>query len=585
MVGQTVPEAGLKEISRIKGFNFLVPNYQRGYKWRRKDVEYLIQDIAEIGEEDNSDYCLQPIVVAPKDDGKWILVDGQQRLTTLWLIMTWAKWHIEKESAFDVDFSIEYDVRAQSNDYLKELKENGNATDKGSCDTHYFSEAIEAIKEKKKDYLVQFLINLHKNVRLIWYVIDAKEGPKHFERLNNAKISLTNAELVKAYLFTNVGERERAKMSVEWDDIEYSLQDDRFFSFITKIDSCYRKDYNRIELLLDLYIGTTSKNKECDEYYTFNRIVEKKEALDVWKEIQKVYNRIETWYEDNYLYNLIGYLIESKSCSLSDIWKVCNNISLDGFKARIREIVYKSIEGIEISTLQYKDRNTRKVLLLFNVLSLMSVDESKNGMSKYIFNDRFHFDLFQSENWDVEHVHATASESLTKEDEWKDWMRMLDIEVVKECMREHEKSNQYLSKLREIQEMTEDNLKGEKINKSEFTVMYNAIVQAMEGDNKDVVFEQNSIGNLVLLNRGINRANAYKVSPFSTKRSIIMDRVRTGAFVPLATQNVFMKVYTPKPKNFYKWEKNNLGEKGTQEKCDREYYIEEIEKCIKRLKD
>lgn len=68
---------------------FHIPNYQRGYKWRKKDVEYLIEDIAEIAEEDNSDYCLQPIVVA-EDNGKHILVDGQQRLTTIWLIMNWA---------------------------------------------------------------------------------------------------------------------------------------------------------------------------------------------------------------------------------------------------------------------------------------------------------------------------------------------------------------------------------------------------------------------------------------------------------------------------------------------------------------
>ena len=55
----------LELICELKNKKFIVPNYQRGYKWRAKDVEYLIEDIAEITQEDHIDYCLQPIVVAP----------------------------------------------------------------------------------------------------------------------------------------------------------------------------------------------------------------------------------------------------------------------------------------------------------------------------------------------------------------------------------------------------------------------------------------------------------------------------------------------------------------------------------------
>lgn len=112
----------LESICELKNKKFIVPNYQRGYKWRAKDVEYLIEDIAEITQEDHSDYCLQPIVVAPNwikkvcptcghiidstEEG-YLLVDGQQRLTTIWLIINWAK---HNDFKVDWNFDIHYDT-------------------------------------------------------------------------------------------------------------------------------------------------------------------------------------------------------------------------------------------------------------------------------------------------------------------------------------------------------------------------------------------------------------------------------------------------------------------------------------------
>ena len=45
----------LKSVNELENKKFFVPNFQRGYKWRAKDVEYLIEDIAEIAQDDNRD--------------------------------------------------------------------------------------------------------------------------------------------------------------------------------------------------------------------------------------------------------------------------------------------------------------------------------------------------------------------------------------------------------------------------------------------------------------------------------------------------------------------------------------------------
>ncbi len=601
----------LKSVSELNGKKFIVPDYQRGYKWRKKDVEYLIEDIAEIKEDDHSDYCLQPIVVAPNWEQKvcptcghiidsaeegYILVDGQQRLTTIWLIINWAAKHNEFKIGWN--FCIEYKTRSESNKFLEDIKEKGVSEVKGTCDTYYFSEALEAISGKK-DKLEAFFKNFEKNVKIIWYEIDPKEGPAHFERLNSAKISLTNAELVKAFIMTKTTLNRQTRMACEWDEMEYKLQEKSFFSFITTKNSIYNKESNRIELLLDLYVGTTKADKEQDEHHTFNKIANKVEkgglmVENIWQDIQNIFNRLLSWYNDNFLYNLIGFLVEKKGDGeLAEIWKDCNGKSLYDIKEIVRNRVVKNIPtDDEIRNMVYNDNRTKNVLLLFNVLSLMSViPYPKSNEYKYVFNDKFHFDLYKDEDWDKEHVHATASESLQSKIEWIKWLKDLDEKLVEEKLVEHKE--EYLNWIREAGKITDDkytDIKEDKnpifksLSKEKFVEIFNAIVSAIEGKDgeESEKLKQNSIGNLVLLNANINRSGEYKVAPFSTKRRIIMDRVKKGKFVPLGTQNVFMKVYTQIPGHFYKWEKEDKYD--GNELSDRDSYIEAIVETINRIK-
>ena len=599
----------LESICELKNKRFIVPNYQRGYKWRAKDVEYLIEDIAEITQDDHSDYCLQPIVVAPNwiqktcptcghiidstEEG-YILVDGQQRLTTIWLIINWAK---HNDFKVDWNFDIQYDTRDDSNKYLNEIKEKGNAEDKGTCDTLYFSQVLEIIASKK-ERLQSFFDNLNKNVKIIWYEIAPNEGPAHFERLNNAKIGLTNAELIKAYLLTKSNKEKRARMACEWDEMEYKLQDRSFFAFITTKDSIYNKEYNRIELFLDLYTGATRQNKEKDEYYTFNEIAKKvekdgKTVNEIWQDILNIYNRLLCWYNDNFLYNLIGYLVETRGDGeLAAVWKECNGKSTNEIKESIRAQVIPNIpQEDDIRKMVYKDGRTKNVLLLFNVLSLMSViPNPKPNEYKYVFNDKFHFDLYKDEDWDKEHIHATASESLQSKVEWVNWLKDLDENLVKEKLGENKET--YLHWIKEAKKVkSEDDYRDiiedknqafKPLKKETFAKMFKDIVDAIEGSDGETDFKQNSIGNIVLLCANINRSGEYKVAPFSTKRRIIMERVKNGQFVPLGTQNVFMKVYTPTPGHFYKWEKDDSYDGNV--KSDRDNYIDAMIETINRIK-
>ena len=98
----------LKAVGDITGC-FLVPAYQRGYRWGEEQVNFLLNDIWENGDKD---YCLQPIVVKRQMDGKFELIDGQQRLTTLYLIFLYMQLKVLQN--IDLPFTVEYETRRLS---------------------------------------------------------------------------------------------------------------------------------------------------------------------------------------------------------------------------------------------------------------------------------------------------------------------------------------------------------------------------------------------------------------------------------------------------------------------------------------
>ena len=93
--------------------HFYVPAYQRGYRWGEVEVKQLLDDIWEgIGKP----YYLQPVVVKKRAGNEWELVDGQQRLTTLFLIFQYMQNEGFKKSGSK--YSIRYETRPGSEDYL-----------------------------------------------------------------------------------------------------------------------------------------------------------------------------------------------------------------------------------------------------------------------------------------------------------------------------------------------------------------------------------------------------------------------------------------------------------------------------------
>ena len=222
--------------------HYLIPAYQRGYRWTEHHVYALLDDIdsflqkqSQVGSTKEF-YCLQPIVVVSQNDkeGKciWEIVDGQQRLTTLYIIL---------KRLGQKRYQIYFEKREKSTDFLKNLSKE--TLDDSNPDFHFMSEAYRCIDKwfdnkeaEDMSYLHLFITTLLTQVQVIWYEValkseeqKAQEAEKIniFNRLNIGKIPLEDAELIRALLMSKMdGETEHEKLmrqsefSNQWYEIE-----------------------------------------------------------------------------------------------------------------------------------------------------------------------------------------------------------------------------------------------------------------------------------------------------------------------------------------------------------------------------
>lgn len=291
----------LKVVNEILSENFFIPAYQRGYRWTSQQVKDLLNDIAEFTPKENLEtgektwYCLQPVIVKQIED-KWDVIDGQQRLTTIFLILNYLNQGYAENRRKRL-FSLEYETRNGSEDFLKNKLSEENIDD-SNIDYFFISSAYQAIAkwftEKGQNFdISNFESKFLFSTKVIWYEIVQNDAIEIFTRINLGKIPLTNAELIKA-LFLNSSNFEDKKdnskirlkqleIASEWDRIEYSLQDDSLWYFLNNTESDFA---TRIEYVFDL-IADKPKEVE-DEYFTFRYFSEKfkqkteKEIISNW---------------------------------------------------------------------------------------------------------------------------------------------------------------------------------------------------------------------------------------------------------------------------------------------------------------
>lgn len=409
----------LKPVKDLLGMNFYIPDYQRGYRWKPQQALDLLNDISSFAnknKENSEIYCLQPLVVKRRERDilsrikeadnikeveellhkvQWEVVDGQQRLTTVFLILK----YLEKEGQ-EEPYTIEYQTRetteeTSSKNFLKNIQKKDDNSASENIDFFHMYKIWEEInnwfKEKSIDDQEKILKAIKEKVNFIWYQIpDGEDAISVFTRLNIGKIPLTDSELIKA-LFLNRSnfdntikdlDLQQKEIAMQWDQIEYALQNDVFWLFLK--DTEYSKP-TRIDFILDLICdddklslynyqdgkkstrgelgkenSTLDKKFGNDEHKTFRYFYEgfgnhfkkfmcKNQEQDnwllaVWKKVRDIYFIFEEWYSDYKLYHYVGYIValNNKKQLINNLVKLWEENTKSNFLKIIKENNIKS---------------------------------------------------------------------------------------------------------------------------------------------------------------------------------------------------------------------------------------------------
>ena len=567
-------------IEKLLEKDFFIPSYQRGYRWKKRQVVDLLDDIIEFQKKDKEKgefYCLQPIVVTENENKTWEVIDGQQRLTTLYIILSYLEDARKIVFSSSEKFSISYETREKeeysSKKFLEEILQTENVNNK-NIDFYHISQAFLTIKKwfednsiNKADFLNTLLKvdyrdkkDIANNVRFIWYEVKTQseiEAKNIFTRINMGKIPLTNAELIKALFFINGNqtdkekEKHQNKLAYEWDNIENTLQNKKFWFFLNKSNN---SKPTKIEFIFDLIANkyqdkvSIEINKSMDKYYTFyvfNNLINNdiKTKDELWEEIKTYFRTFEEWFNNNEYYHLIGFLIHIGK-DVEQIKALSNNSLKSDFKKELIKLIgndiksYLSKKELTLRELTYEDDSyfIRDILLLFNVISTMN--------SRYT---KFPFERYINEKWSLEHIHAQNSEDLKT-----DKQRILLLEEQKVYFK-NSNEEELVKRINEV-------LEEDKIDLDSFVNLQEEIFKKYtEEDSVNI----HTIDNMALLSTDDNSALNNNVFPI--KRDKIIELDEKGSFIPICTKNVFLKYYS-----------KDVMQNSTWTKKDRDAYLEEF---------
>lgn len=566
----------LKSIIELENYKFFIPSYQRGYRWRDREVGALLEDIwdfANTEQKQGSFYCLQPLVIENKDQ-QFTVIDGQQRLTTIFLIVKF----LRKDCLFDISYETRQEANQDSREFLQNI-ESKNQSKATNIDFWHFYEAYQQIRKFFEDKSIdkdRFLSALLNDCKVLWYEITKSENESAvFRRLNIGKIPLQEAENIKALFLSkneNLDSDDIKDRAQSWYEAEIRLREERDFRYCVlaninkkdimrdETDKTYilSDDISRIEVYLKAISSPQKENKLLEFFYEIYR---DKKLDSKWEELESCIDTFQGFASkgenmiDREIFHYIGFLIQDNEriSKIYSWWIECGK-SIEAFILLLFEKICNKIQNnvLEIDELEYGQHNNkiRSLLLLANLQYLIN-DESNN---KY-----FEFNRFVLEQWSLEHIYAQNSQSIKKAVEKN------DKQSIREFLDDIEKHIDDKKLQKEIRYFIDrlGSLNSDELNKSGNELL-NEIDKYFYDDNS-----LHSVGNLTLLDKDSNSALSNLI--FSKKRENI--ELLGDKLIPILTRKVFDRTFPEKP----------VSNKNVFDINDRQAYLESIKDLLNKF--
>lgn len=483
-----------KPFHELLKLKFTIPPYQRGYRWDKEQVGALLDDLMDFirqyvrnnatsSPQKDIYYCLQSITVVPdkNDSEHFFVVDGQQRLTTIYILLHFLR---NKEEWNYPIYTLSMPKRDVQHTYINELDfKDPNKNYADNIDNFYVHEAYQTIKEWfandsrrgqfRNDFRNLFAYEPEKNeqnrdVRVLWYVITGASAMDAFRRMNYGKIPLTSTEIVKALLLQGGesmagGTHSRGaayRRALEWDSMEHDLHNPYLWSMLSGESS---NSLSRLNIILDFVADNINDemkdpktglapfsrkdkslfdSRNIHDYFNYHVINEYLRSKgidgieDVWSRIRSTFNLITNWYANRLWYHLIGLLriLPTQRKAGRDFVKTLYEKSVNSegkaierpaFTERLIKMIGKEVRlpvNLSIDTLSYNENKHKPHII--KILKLLNVKESIDDPTDL---NRFAFHLFEDYNvTSLEHIHP---QNITTDASYEDFSRWVNRRI------------------------------------------------------------------------------------------------------------------------------------------------------------
>ncbi|MCR5361869.1 MAG: DUF262 domain-containing protein [Bacteroidales bacterium] len=394
-----------------KGCSFYnIPEYQRGYKWTAANVIQLLEDLKNFKKNDNDQfYCIQNITITKqKHKDSWCMnvIDGQQRLTTLFILLSYLQRNMKDKIISPSANILKYSIRETSDKFLCDSILTGiiwdNAIDTNAAhtkDQFYIMAVADAIQEWFRENKLETKTVLDD---LVLIVNEVRPGDEEtvFASLNGGKVDLDGADLVRAILITRAAKQKYPSI-ISREQLRQIANDDIDLNIDISVSSRGKINEFRVKLGVEidemnkwwaqnkvkdyfeqLLPNKISKNKAFKYsqypidllYYAFYEAYKTKlsnsnegESLDLrvfengidlngqsgddhlefYTAVREFHLTMMDWYNHDEIYNLIGYLMynfKGSKISFELLWNIwLESESKDDFIYRLKELIKEQI--------------------------------------------------------------------------------------------------------------------------------------------------------------------------------------------------------------------------------------------------
>lgn len=582
-------ELPLVPFSELKGKTYVIPFQQRGYKWTSSNVEELLCDLREFIEDANPQkciYCLQPLAIVSVGENRYTVLDGQQRLTTLYLLYKYL--YGESPYEFDYERDIDDDITMSRTTFLATVESISEEQASAKIDFFYIHNAYKHIDKVFMDWAKQSAnsievaavkvelakhINMFKtllegnggkSLHVIWYEVVGDKEKQHeiFSNLNSGKIHLTNTELIKALLLNSVSglpSKEQNEAAAIFEQIERYMQNDNFWYMFNASE--LRNGQTRMDFLFNLVANCKQSDYEIDARWSFRNYFSKPEKgslYDKWKQVRHTFLRLKDMYDDIYCYHYIGFLtynsndntLNSTKEFLALSRKSTHSEFVEKLKLEIKSILRKRHDKITDYTYdKSKKKDLRLLFVMHNVETILQKYASLHGNDKLQLQtgfERFPFELLHKQNWDIEHIASNTDADFKNPEDRESWLESIKADL----------GDKYPTDRMGDLELRYNKTK----KKDDFNVLYKTIMRKVDDDIADVIKEDGKdgkdkmqVGNITLLDSHTNRS--YHNALFPRKRRYVIvanglmdiednyEKNISKLYIPPCTLAVFTKAY------------------------------------------